>query len=509
MPPRNPLQDHVYLLQKPILIVVIFIASIVGINFNTGARAADLSPKPSCYTVSVTGGADIRCYIIGPDGNIYNWSGNSSGGWTWTQIGTNALNASRSLSCLRTRNNVNHCFYVATWRDVVPTPFGPWRSERGGLRWLRFSDGGAVTSTDLGDPGWLPGSPLINLAKRNVDFVGNELACAERGSSNAILCIIRTRPGADTPRKLFQIDMTFNGVVWSSSNWAQLSGSAFGEDLSNWRLSDCNSDPAVADECMFYKPSMIAGVSVSQMFPLTIGRSHPVFPGTGPVWLIGSLIDGPGAPPPGMAAPSFDAQITGGPRCIFVKRQEPGFPAGFRPFPWCFAIASRTRPGSATTVATLFGYNRITRNWVGTDTLPVEIGTTGLTTPEPDYEFQPACVPLTMGTALDPPRGGCLLVRTDGLLDVRVFEGLVPSSITSIGLGDVLGGGITGPPTCVSTTDPASLAHPGGRMDCFFRNGRNYLERITLSFGERAILVSFPRVELWSTDRCCEGRIRM
>ena len=102
---RNPLQAHAYQLHKPILIVGMVIASIVGICFNTGAQAADLSPKPSCYTVSVSGEADIRCYTIGPDGNIYNWSGNSTGGWTWTQIGTNALNSSRSLSCLRTRNN--------------------------------------------------------------------------------------------------------------------------------------------------------------------------------------------------------------------------------------------------------------------------------------------------------------------------------------------------------------------------------------------------------------------
>lgn len=112
-----------------------------------------------------------------------------------------------------------------------------------------------------------------------------------------------------------------------------------------------------------------------------------------------------------------------------------------------------------------------------------------------------------------PPRGGCLLVGTDGLLDVRVFNGSTPSSL-SIGLGDVLGGsdvrgGITGPPTCVSTTDPASNAHSGGRMDCFFRNGRYYLERITLSFNSKGTLVNFPRVELWS-KACtgCPGTIR-
>ncbi len=148
--------------------------------------------------------------------------------------------------------------------------------------------------------------------------------------------------------------MTPAGGAWLVSNWEQLGGDGRGGDFSDWHLSDCNSDPAVSDECMFYKPAMIAGVSVSQMFPLIVGRSHPVFPVTGPVWLIGNLIDGPGSPPPGMATPSFDAQITGGPRCIFVKRVDPG-PGGFRAFPYCFAIASRTRPGSATTVATLFG----------------------------------------------------------------------------------------------------------------------------------------------------------
>lgn len=495
---------------------VIFMASIIGINFNTGARAADLSPKPSCYTVSVTGEADIRCYIIGQDGIIYNWRGNPSGGWTWTQIGTQALNDSRSLSCLRTSNNVNHCFYVATWDELVSLgPFTILR-KRGGLRWLRFPDGGAVTATDLGDPGWLPNSPLISLARRNVDFVGNELACAERGSSNAILCIIRTSPGADIPRTFFRIEMTPAVGGWSSGGWTRLGSDSFGGDFSDWHLSDCYSDSAVVDQCLFYKPSMIGGVSFSEILYLTIGRSHPIYaPATGPVWLVGPRIGGPGAPPPGLPTPSFDAQITGGPRCFNVQLNDPGFPGGYRAYPWCFAIASRTRPGSPTTIASLFAYNRISRNWTAHDIVPVEIRgrTDFFPTPEQDYEFQPACVSLTKGSALALSRGGCLLVRIDGYLDVRQFNGTTPSSIPSIGLGDVFGGpdvrgGIAGPPTCVSTTDPANPAHAGGRMDCFFSNGNSRLERITLSFDREGNVVNFPRVELY-TDLPSSPRARM
>jgi hypothetical protein len=190
------------------------------------------------------------------------------------------------------------------------------------------------------------------------------------------------------------------------------------------------------------------------------------------------------------------------------------FQQGFSGFPGAFFWCGHKTGSKSLLSLAVHEWQAVTCVACFAISVPVEIGTTSFPTPEPDYEFQPACMPLTTGTASSPPpRGGYLLLGTDGLLEVRVFNGSTPSRL-SIGLGDVLGrsdvrGGITGPPTCVSTTDPASNAHSGGRMDCFFRNGRYYLERITLSFNRKGTLVNFPRVELWS-KACtgCPGTIR-